>query len=342
MVVAKSGRTTGLTCASISAIDATVQVDYFKDCAETQSYLTKTYSNQIEIEGNQFSDAGDSGSLVVDTADAEPVGLFFAGGASTSGTSEGVANPVGTVLSALGSQQGTTFTFVGTADHPVSCLNYGAGTVSAAQARTLTTAQTSLAQHALTQARMLVNPSLGILGAAVGKSSDLAGDPAVILYVDPGMNVTAPQTVDGVRTEVVPTSAQAVVAGTAPRYPLESGALHPLATGLLTQAIAAKQQIEQSLMKQNPAFFGVGVGQSFDDPSQAALVIYVDRRQVPASLPTTINGLRTRYIVMDRLHVTRSYLTGLVHQEGHCMSHPAAGQPFDPLQKIELRDLNLF
>ena len=113
------------------------------------------------------------------------------GGASTSGTSEGVANPVGTVLSALGSQQGTTFTFVGTADHPVSCLNYGAGTVSAAQARTLTTAQTSLAQHALTQARMLVNPSLGILGAAVGKSSDLAGDPAVILYVDPGMNVTA-------------------------------------------------------------------------------------------------------------------------------------------------------
>ncbi len=342
MVVAKSGRTTGLTCASISAIDATVQVDYFKDCAETESYLTKTYSNQIEIEGNQFSDAGDSGSLVVDTADAEPVGLFFAGGASTSGASEGVANPVGTVLSALGSQQGTTFTFVGTTDHPVSCLNYGAGTASASQARTLTTAQTSLAQHALTQARMLVNPSLGILGAAVGKSSDLAGDPAVILYVDQGMNVSVPQTVEGVRTEVVPTSAQAVAAGTAPRYPLESSALHPLAIGLLTQAIAAKQQIEQSLMKQNPAFFGVGVGQSFDDPSQAALVIYVDRRQVPASLPSTINGLRTRYIVMDRLHVTRSYLTGPVHQQGHCMSHPIAEQPFDPQQKIEMRDLNLF
>lgn len=342
MVVAKSGRTTGLTCASISAINATVQVDYFKDCAETQSYLTKTYTNQIEIEGNQFSDAGDSGSLVVDTADAEPVGLFFAGGVSTSGSSEGIANPVGTVLSELGSQQGTTFTFVGTTDHPVSCLNYGAGTVTAAQARTLTTAQTSLAQHALTQARMLVNPSLGILGAAVGKSSDRAGDPAVILYVDQGMSANVPQTINGVRTEVVPSSAQAVAAGTAARYPLESGALHPLAAAVLTQAIAAKQQIEQSLMKQNPAFFGVGVGQSLDDPNQAALVIYVDRRQVPAMLPATINGLRTRYIIMDRLHVTRSYLTGLVHQQGHCMSHPAADQPFDPLQKIETRDLNLF
>ena len=73
MTVAKSGRTTGLTCASISAINATVEVSYFKDCAETEPYLTKTYTNQIEIAGNQFSDAGDSGSLVVDASDAEPV-----------------------------------------------------------------------------------------------------------------------------------------------------------------------------------------------------------------------------------------------------------------------------
>ena len=68
MIVAKSGRTTGLTCASISAINADVQVSYFKDCAETEPYLTKTYTNQIGITGNQFSDAGDSGSLVVDTS----------------------------------------------------------------------------------------------------------------------------------------------------------------------------------------------------------------------------------------------------------------------------------
>ncbi len=346
MVVAKSGRTTGLTCASISAVSLSVQVDYFKDCAETQPYLTKTYSNQIAISGNQFSDAGDSGSLVVDTTNAEPVGLFFAGGVdSQTGATEGIANPVSTVLSELGTQQGTTFTFVGTTDHPVSCLNYGAGTVTASQSRTLTSAQDEVAQKALTQARMLVNPSVGILGTAVGKSSDRPGEPAVILYVDKAMNVAAPQMIDGVRTEVVSTSTQAVAAGTAPQYPLESGASHPLAAGVLTQAIAAKQQIEQNLMKQNPAFFGVGIGQSLDDPSQAALVIYVDRRQVPASLPATINGLRTRYIIMDRLHVTRAYLTGPVRRQGHCMSHPIAGQfaePFDPLHSHQLRGLNLF
>lgn len=342
MVVAKSGRTTGLTCASISAINATVQVDYFKDCAETKAYLTKTYNNQIEIEGNQFSDAGDSGSLVVDTSDAEPVGLFFAGGVSNSGISEGVANPVGTVLSQLGAQQGTTYTFVGTTDHPVSCLNYGAGTAALAQARTLTSAQTQLAHQAMARARMLVNPSIGILGTGIGKSSDRAGEPAVILYVDQDMNVSLPQTVDGVRTEVIPTSPEAVAAGTAPHDAIESGVAHPLAAGVLTQAVAAKQQVEQSLMKQYPAFFGIGVGQSLDDPTQAALVIFVDRRQVPATLPATISGLRTRYVIMDRLHVTHSYLTGPVHQQGHCMSHPVSSRTFDPVQKMQLDDLNLF
>ena len=60
LVVAKSGRTTGLTCASISALNLDVEVDYFKNCAETVAYLTKTFKNQIAIEGNEFSDAGDS------------------------------------------------------------------------------------------------------------------------------------------------------------------------------------------------------------------------------------------------------------------------------------------
>ena len=141
LTVAKSGRTTGLTCASITTVSLNVQVSYYKDCAETTLYLTKTYTNQIGIEGNQFSDAGDSGSLIVDASNAEPVGLFFAGGTTTSGTSEGVASPAPTVLAELGTQQGTTYTFVGTTDHPVSCLNYGSGTATISQASTLTSAQ---------------------------------------------------------------------------------------------------------------------------------------------------------------------------------------------------------
>ena len=94
-------------------------------------------------------------------------------------------------------------------------------------------------------------------------------------------------------------------------------------------------------MQQNPAFFGVGVGQSLDNPREAALVIYVDRKQVPATLPPTINGLRTRYIIMDRLHVTRSYLMGPVRSQGHCMSHSTAHQPGQTRPSSALRPCEL-
>ncbi len=344
MTVAKSGRTTGLTCANISAVNLSVEVSYFKNCEESEPYLTKTYTNQIAIEANQFSDAGDSGSLVVDAADAEPVGLFFAGGETNTGVGEGIANPAPTVLAELGSQEGTSYTFVGTTDHPVECLNYGNATATAAQASTLTGSQSQLAQQALTQARSLVNPSAGILGVATGKSSDHAGHAAVILYVDQNMNVSAPQMVNGVRTEVIPTTAQALAAGLVPKAAAETNALTPLSSAALNQAIASKEQVAQSLMKQNPAFFGVGVGQSFDNPKEAALVIYVDRTQVPASLPATIAGLRTRYVIMNRLHVTRSYLAGQIRQQSHCMAHPVTHpfSDFDPLQTHSLRGVKLF
>ena len=326
LVVAKSGRTTGLTCASISATNLDVEVDYYTNCAETDPYLTKNYTNQLAIEGNQFSDAGDSGSLVVDAGNAEPVGLYFAGGLTNSGVSEGVANPAPSVLSELGTQTGTSYTFVGTTDHPVSCLNYGNVTATAAQAQTLSDAQAVLAQQALAQARMLVNPSAGILGVASGKSNDRAGDAAVILYFDQSINVALPQTIAGVRTAAIPTTPQAVAAGTAPHSAAETSILPPLAPAVFNQAVAAKQQAEPALMKQNPAFFGVGVGQSFDNPREAALVIYVDRKQLPASLPAIVNGMRTRYILMDRLHVTRSYLMGPVRSQGYCLSHSAMRQ----------------
>lgn len=345
MTVAKSGRTTGLTCASVSALSLSVQVSYYTNCAETSPYYTKTYTNQIGIEGNQFSDAGDSGSLVVDTSNAEPVGLFFAGGQSSTGVGEGVANPAGEVLSELGAQSfahGTSYTFVGGADHPVSCLDYGDGTATAAQARTLTAAETDRTEAAMSEARALVNPRDGILGVATGKSSDQGGEGAVIVYVNPNINVTVPATIHGVRTEVIPASAQAVATGTAPRSLLAAASPLALPSTVLHQAIAVQQQIAPSLMAQNPAFFGVGVGQSLDDPRQAALVIYVDRNQVPAQLPATIDGLRTRYIIMERLHVTRAYLSP-TPTHSHCMPHAApARHESDLIQTNRLRGLNLY
>jgi hypothetical protein len=167
---------------------------------------------------------------------------------------------------------------------------------------------------------MLVNSAAGILGVATGKSTDHPGEAAVILYTDESRTVTVPSTVDGVRTVMIPTTARAVAYGSAPRTPFEAGAVS-LPSPALAQAASVKNQAAANLMRQNPAFFGVGVGQSLDNPREAALVIYVDRNHLPAQLPATVDGLRIRYIVMDRLHVTRSYAAP---SRLHCMARPSA------------------
>jgi hypothetical protein len=337
--VAKSGRTTGLTCGGISAINVDVSVDYFRDCAETKPYLTKTFTNQLGVSGNRFSDAGDSGALVVDAENAEPIGLYFAGGTDASGVGQGVANPAGELLSELSAQPGTSnFTFVGGADHPVSCLSYGDSSVMAAQTRALSDGEIGRVQQSLTMARLLVNPATGILGVAMGKSSDHPGDAAVIVYISEDSTANVPQTIGGVRTLVIPTDARSVAFGAAPMA-IPVSAAPALAASALNIALAVKRQVAHSLMQQNPAYFGIGVGQSLDNPKEAALVIYVDRKHLPADLPPTVNGLRTRYVVMDRLHVTRSFATP-VQSRSHCLPH-AKGNASNPDNLIGPLDLKL-
>ena len=328
--VAKSGRTTGLTCGSVSAVSVDISVDYFRDCGETRPYLTKTFTNQIALSGDRFSNAGDSGALIVDAANAEPVGLYFAGGTDTSGVVQGVASPAPDVLAELSAQlgSGASLTFTGAADHPVSCLTFGDSTVRAAQARSLSDEQIAAVQQALAAARSLVNPQIGILGVAMGKSSDQPGTAAVIVYTDPAQQPAVPAVIDGVRTLVIPSTARAVALGSAPMANALADA-PPLAAHALAQAIAIKHQWARTLLQQHPAFFGVGVGQSLDDPRDPALVLYVDRRQLPADLPQTIGGLRTRYIVMERMHVTRAY-SAPYEPRGHCLPHPDPTQPFNP------------
>jgi hypothetical protein len=193
----------------------------------------------------------------------------------------------------------------------------------------------------MAQARAMVNPSTGILGVAAGKSSDHAGEGAIIVYVDQNMNLSIPATVSGVRTVVIATTATSVAMGAAPQSLLDAGSFPALQGDALNRAIAAKQTVAQSLMHQNPAFFGVGVGQSLDNPREAALIVYVDRNQVPANLPATIDGLRVRYVIMERLHVTRSYATGTgLKSQSHCMPQPAQGN-LDLLNLKKLRGITL-
>jgi hypothetical protein len=87
--VKKYGRTTGLTTGSVVGLNATLNVGYSRGTAR--------FVGQIVIRGNgQFSRAGDSGSLIVNSNN-RPVGLLFAG--SSNGYT--FANRIGDVLSAL-------------------------------------------------------------------------------------------------------------------------------------------------------------------------------------------------------------------------------------------------
>jgi len=349
MMVAKSGRTTGLTCAVVSAVNVDVVVDYFTDCAETTRSLTKTFTNQIAIAGTSFSDAGDSGALVVDTENAEPVWLFFAGGTDANGVEHAIANPVADVLATLDNQvSGTngqaTYGFVGGADHLVSCLRYGSTKTvdEAASASRLSTEERARVDAALPLAQALLNPVAGLNRVGVAAGKDHPGEGAIAFYLEPGSNIPAgiPSSVGGIPTVVLMAPAQSgdsTAQATAPP-------ISPLRSSTLNQALAAKQRNAAALFKSNPAIFGVGVGQSLDNPADAALVLYVDRKKVAGTLPEFVEGQRVRVILMDRLHVTRSHGSP-AHTASSCSDsfrngvlHQDAAEPgFQPFEdKLQL------
>jgi hypothetical protein len=98
--VKKSGRTTGLSRAEVSGLNATVNITYENECAGGTSF-TRTFTGQIVTtnKGSKFLAGGDSGSLMVEDASTNPraVGLLYAGSRSAA-----IANPIDDVLSFLG------------------------------------------------------------------------------------------------------------------------------------------------------------------------------------------------------------------------------------------------
>jgi hypothetical protein len=92
--VRKSGRTTGFTTGSVSAVGVTVSVAYPKKCGSAGG-TARTFTNQIAIGPSSFSAGGDSGSVIFDSSN-HAVGLLFAGSSSTT-----FANPINSVLSSL-------------------------------------------------------------------------------------------------------------------------------------------------------------------------------------------------------------------------------------------------
>jgi hypothetical protein len=295
--VAKSGRSSGLTCSTVGAISVTATVSYQKGCGTGSTYNVQ-YTNQVSVSGGAFSGEGDSGSLIVDRNTADPVALLYAGS-----DTDAVGNPVADVLSALADSQGNKPTFVGTAStHAViGCtLASNAVKIQAAELPALQESAITLAEHArdLHAAELLATPYIQAIGVA--PSIDHPGEAAVLIVVNPGQKPTPiPATLEGVRTRIIEAGAggprgtlQAAAASKVAPVS-DASAVNALSSQELQRAKTVHTNHVKDLMKQ-PGVQGVGITSSGDAPGEAALMIYLVRGAKQMSVPQAIDGLRTR------------------------------------------------
>jgi hypothetical protein len=313
--VAKSGRSTGLTCSTLQSVLTSVSVDYSNTCGGPTSF-TVVFTNQVIVAGGSFSANGDSGSLVVTADTARPLGLLYGGNSTNSS-----ANPISDVLNAL--QNPTTHTVpvvVGGADHAVSCAptQTVAGTQPASGA-----AAVSLSPQELERARVVkenVAASLmadpAISGVGVGRSLDRPGESALVVFVNGTPAQPLPAQIDGVRTQLVYGSRF-----TARAEQAAAGLQAPVLTlDAIDRARAVKEARVTQFMGQ-PGIVGMGVGRSEDSPGEPALVIYVEQGKAHPSIPAEMDGVRTKVIEGDRF---RAFGWGEeTHATRRCMGAPA-------------------
>ena len=295
--VAKSGRTSGLSCSTVSTTNLSTSVTYQTQCNGGTSFSV-TYRNQVAVSGGGFSAGGDSGSLIVDQLTADPVALLY-GGSDT----ETVGNPVGDVLTALTDQQGNQPSFVGSASthQVIGCTLAGAAMKAAAQAAiSVDAASIVLAQRArdLHAPELLANPYINAVGVAA--SVDRPGEAAVLIVVNPRQEPTPlPATIEGVGTRIVAMeepsphgimeyeAASRIVPGQ------DVLAVNALDTTEVERAKAVHAAHVDELMKQ-PGVQGVGITSSADAAGEAALMIYLIRGEKHNAIPAVIDGVRTR------------------------------------------------
>ena len=199
--VAKSGRTTGFTTGTVSSINTSVSVQYQKGCNSGKKF-TVSYTNQVIINSSTFSAGGDSGSLIVTNNTAHnPVALLFAGSSTTT-----IGNPIGEVLTKLGTALGRTFSFgSGGGGTRVTQGNSSGGQqpfipgidslMPQLPQQAIDRASAVLENH---RANIMFQPA--VMGVGVGESVRASGEAAIIVYVnrDSGNRPILPDSIEGI------------------------------------------------------------------------------------------------------------------------------------------------
>jgi len=206
--VAKSGRTTGFTTGTIASVNTSVNVQYTRDCGGGKKF-TVSYTNQVVINSSTFSAGGDSGSLIVtNNASHNPVALLFAGSSSTT-----IGNPIGEVLTKLGTALGRTFSFsVGGGAAPTTLGGdmggggrqpFTPGLAGLMPQLPQQAADRALAVLEVHRTSLMFTP--GVMGAGIGASNRADGEASIVLYVNKnsGNRPNLPDSIDGIPVTVV-------------------------------------------------------------------------------------------------------------------------------------------
>jgi len=199
MVVAKSGRTTGLTCGLVYSTNTTVEVEYPATC--TGGHLI-TYEDQIVVTGWPFGSPGDSGSLIVEAQTAQPIALLFAG---DNETGAGIGNPIQDVLNGLADPATKAVpSFVGAGEHPVGACSSGAGNDVASGRKEIAISPEEIQRAAAVKAKYVkeLMRDSAVVGVGVG-AGEVSGKAAVVVYVNKNKPArTIPPLLDGVATRI--------------------------------------------------------------------------------------------------------------------------------------------
>jgi hypothetical protein len=209
MPIKKSGRTTGLTRATVAAVNATILVSYNETCGIGSQVAT--FANQIRIKSPRFSKGGDSGSLIVEDCLPYPraVALLFAGGSADT-----FANPISNVLSSLGNiSPPSTLSMVGTYEQ------YCTAPIKGKKGKPSVTAQSQLPPQANQRAVEAVSRVKdrheeailkleGVVGIGVGLSETVPEEVVIEIYVKKSaqeMKHVIPEMLEEVPVKIVET-----------------------------------------------------------------------------------------------------------------------------------------
>jgi len=298
-LVAKVGRTTGLTCASVVAINVASSIAYAQNCDGTGTTFTVNYTDMVEVSGGQFGAPGDSGSLIVTQDTAEAVALLVGGN-----DQDTLGNAITDVLGFFTANGGSATTMVGGATHAVIGCTLPTKPANAVQTLSAAAVAADVLQNATSirdthGPELMAHPEVQAVG--VGASYDNPSEAAIIFFVSTGQaHSDLPLQIDGVRTRIVENDVFALrgLVSATESAALEQSAAKPQLTYPISRSEVARAKVVQAahqaeLLKQ-PGVQGVGITSSVDSPGDAALLIYLTRGVEHGAIPQVIDNLRTR------------------------------------------------